>query len=345
MSVARLLVVGMAALFLTGCDGAAKEDSSDSADEDDTGSGGGNTWRAAGSGKAWFVDGASDGSRLHLEVSRTMPPKEGERYWGYVTRGGADVIPLGEIVVTGEDVIYDGEIGLNAIMEGYDGFAAFAGTEDVYGEGAPLWVGSVDTTVYGVIESLLLSSTELGGEGSLRAVETAVQTLADRLRQSIDGTDDVDTLNADAEAVANGIRGAATAEDLDLNGTIEVEDVGRAIYGDDSYVDLILGDLVVAAGVVDPTGTQRDYINYAADCVGRVEDFARYAAIDAGAATGAAGASVAEGQMENAHENLIFALDGKDEDDSGSIDLSTEGTIECALEWVSRLGEMDVGLR
>src|SRR4051812_22504206 len=84
--------------IFVGCTGTDKAATETDGTGDDSGAGGsGTTWRAEGSGSAYFADGSEDDSLFHLEVSRAAPPRDGEAYYGFVSRGGADPIALGEI--------------------------------------------------------------------------------------------------------------------------------------------------------------------------------------------------------------------------------------------------------
>ena len=182
----------MAGMLLSACNKAVTDkegdDTSGGDDSGDTGNGGGgNLWRPSGTGFAWFVDGEADNSVLHLEMSGCTPPEEGTAYYGWVSKGGSSPLLVGEITVTGEDLVFDGEFGQDALLEGYDSFEAWAtdngGTAP---EGTQLWAGSVDPTIYGVVQELLLSSeTTPGGEGSLRSLESYIEDVSQELNNVI----------------------------------------------------------------------------------------------------------------------------------------------------------------
>ena len=156
-----------------GGDGGKSESANDSGNTTDTGGGGGSVdnWLPAGTGYAWFVDGTTDNSVLHLEMVQVRAPRDGEAYYGWVSKAGADPLPVGEIAVSGEELVFEGEMGTDAVLEGYDTFEAYAtdngGTSP---DGTLLWAGAVDPTIFGVVRELLVeSSATPDGLGSLRS--------------------------------------------------------------------------------------------------------------------------------------------------------------------------------
>jgi hypothetical protein len=80
----------------------------------------------------------------------------------------------------------------------------------------------------------------------------------------------------------------------------------------------------------------RDAFDNAYDCVERVEAYANAAATKASVASCGA-QTCCEGIFGDVIENLGYALDGYDFDEDDFIDIETEGTVECAIEFVSRL--------
>ena len=119
-------------IVLVACSGTGSKSESGGGDSsiatDDTGGGGGSgdKWLPAGTGFGWFVDGTTDNSVFHLEMAQTRPPKDGEAYYGWISKSGQDPIALGEIPVTGEDLIFEADLGADAVLGGYDTFEAYA---------------------------------------------------------------------------------------------------------------------------------------------------------------------------------------------------------------------------
>jgi hypothetical protein len=331
-------MLGLSLLLSGGCAGGdSKGTDSGSASADDTGAGGGgggDSWRPEGEGSAYFADGAADNSLFHLEMTRCIEPREGEAYYGFVSKGGADPIALGAITCADEEVAFDGDIGVNAVIEGYDTFEAWANATGVQGEGDALWTGQVDSVVYGVIRSLLIESTATpSGEGSLRAVESSVQALRDHAQEILDSGEALAQKQADAEAIYYSITGEdpqqAWGDDL-------------PILGDDGYVELILSDLETASAQVAPGDPIKDYANNAYDgtqAIGTHADAAAAAALYASAAASEDGANA---KIEEAITELGYALDGEDADGDGAVDPLTEGAAEAAILFVSRMAQMDV---
>ncbi|MFZ5478866.1 MAG: hypothetical protein ACOZNI_18985 [Myxococcota bacterium] len=330
-------------VLLVACDG-DKGETPDTTAGDDTGEGGGGSvWSAAGSGTAYFADGAEDNSLFHLELGRCEPPAEGKAYFGFVSRGGEDPIALGEIPVTGEDVIYDGETGVNAIVEGYYTFEAWHNDSGVLGEGDPLWAGEIDTTVYAVIQNLLIASDSTPeGEGSLRSLETTVQDIRDDALAVIGTSPGVDALNDAGEGYYNAINGTET--DLNGGGAV-VYGEHLPILGETGYLELIFADFDAASGELEPGDPVKELVADAYDCAQRIEDYASAASLHAQIAAVSAADTTAQAEIYDMSDQLGYALDGYDDDEDGSIDVATEGTIECAVDYVSQMAQMAVNHR
>lgn len=331
-------------VLLAACDGPDEEDNKETGtEEDDTGGGGsGSLWRPAGEGTAYFADGAEDNSLFHLELTRCNDPDEGEAYYGWVSRGGEEAISLGEIPVSAEEVYFEYDIGVNALTEGYDTFEAWAtdngGTAR---EGTQLWVGEVNPVIYGVIQTLLISSTDTpDGEGSLRSVETAVENIRTEAQGAIDAEFSMDDFQASGEAVANALEG--TSEDRNDDGTVSTIDGQLGVLDDAGYIAIILSDLDEASDQVDPGDPIKDYANYAYDCTQRIEAHAAEAALDADIASICLSEETCESRMTDAVVYLDYALAGQDVDENGAIEDLTEGTIECAINYVSQMAQMTV---
>ncbi len=340
----RALLLALITGISVGCTGTDGTDKADTdTPEDDTGGGGtGDLWRPAGSGVAYFLDGADDNSLFHLELTRCTDPAEGEAYYGWVSKGGEEAISVGEITVTNEEVYFEYDIGENAIIAGYDTFEAWAtdngGTAR---EGRELWTGQVDPVIYDVIQNLLIQSDATpDSQGSLRSVESAVQNVKVVAQTAIDDSFNQATFRAAAESVANSLEG--TDDDRNDDGRVDVIEGQLGVLGEGGYVELILADLDSASAQVDPGNPIKDYANYAYDCTQAIEEHAFYAAINADVASICLEEASCETQMQEAIVEIDYALVGYDENEDGTIDLLTEGTIECAINYISQMAQMTV---
>jgi hypothetical protein len=337
-------------LILGGCTGKDPEKNADdsTAGSDDTGAGGGNNevWAPLGTGHGWFVDGASDNSVFHLEIEQTRPPKTGEAYYGWISKGGSEPISVGEIVVSGESVIFEADIGINAVTAGYDSFEAWA--TDNGGstqEGTLLWKGQVDPIIYASMQNLLIASTQTpDGDGSLRSTENYLEQINDHLQDTLaTAANNLTALKAEGESLVNAING--TEEDIDENGSISTYNFQFSLNGSGGYIDLILADITVVSDQVEPTNEIKEFGNYAYDCTQLIEEKADDAAFYAELGAASAAASSALSQLEKSLEAVGYALNGQDGDDEGEdIDLITEGTLECAILYVSEMMRMDVAV-
>ena len=207
--------------ILVGCTQGDKGGADTAETEKDSGDGGSGTmWRPAGTGTAYFVDGDEDNSLFHLEMERAVEPREGEDYYGFITRGGDDPIELDDIDVESEDFTFEADVGFNAVIEGYDGFEAWANDTGERGDGDALWVGAIDTNIYTVIQDLLIySESTPSGEGTLRATETLVAGMQVLAQDTIEGAGDIDSVQSAGEQIYNGILGL----DEDLNNSMKLE--------------------------------------------------------------------------------------------------------------------------
>ena len=334
-------------VVLVACNGGGGEgkDDTSGATGDDTGGGGGtgDVWAAAGSGYAWFVDGEEDNSVLHLEVGQVRPPRDGEVYYGRVSKGGAEPIVIAEIPISTDELVFEYELGLNAVIEGYDTFEAFAGS-DTSVDGAPLWAGQVDPATYDTVQRLLVQSDDTPGqEGSLRSLEAYIERLREEIATNVGTGQDLTTLRATGEKIANAIDG--TEEDYDDSGSPDTYAYHFGILNSGGYMDLIFSDLNTVALSVDPLDPISDFVNYAYDCTQLIEGKAEIAANFASTAAVTAAPGSAEAQLLIADENLVYALLGQDGEDEGEdVDPVTEGTLECAIYHVSEMMRMQISV-
>jgi hypothetical protein len=335
------------ALVLAGCviEGRGNNDDG-TASQDDTGDGGGNsgdTWRPRGDGQAFLLDGVEDHSLFTLEITGTTEPREGEAYHGWLT-GGGSAIYLGEIPVSDDTVVFEKDVGLNAFAEGYTVFQAYASdaVPSTPGEGTILWYGELPTEAAEILEDLLVSSDE-SDEGSLRAIETTVETIMAYGQSAIDGFSSVETFREQAEAVSNGISGEAV--DVTQNGTIEtIEGLDVSLTGENGQAQVILDDFEVAWAAFGGNQADKEILeafDNGYDCVQRIEAFAEEADTLAGTTTVCGAETSCIDLMGRVNVQLGYALVGVDEDENGVIELD-EGTIECAIEYASRMMAFDV---
>lgn len=314
---------------------------------DDTGGGGGSgdNWLPSGTGYGWFVDGQEDNSVFHLEMAQTQAPKDGEAYYGWISKGGADPVGLGEIVVTGEDVLFEGEIGTDAILHGYDTFEAYATANGGSApDGTLLWVGAVDPTIAAIVHDLLIESTRTpDGLGSLRSLQAYIAQLQEAVADAV-AEQDIVSLHVKAEKIANAIDG--TADDVDNNGTVEQFPWQIGVVGENGYVNLIFSDLDSASAQVTPPNPIKDFAKGAYDCTQLVESHAKNASKPARTATAAGALASGQAQLQQVATELTYAVDGVEGEDTDTvIDPVTEGTLTCAIYYVAEMARMSVTTR
>ncbi len=293
-------------------------------------------WAAAGSGVAYLLDGSTDNSLFHLEISATIPPREGEVYVGWLSGGADGPVELGEITVTSGSVLFEAEIGFNGLLAGYDTLDVYAGPPGVTAAtGEHLWTGQIDPALKGAYERLLISNSSTpGSEGSGRAIESTIEAIQAFTQADMDASTPVETLNEHAALIRDTIRGEGSAS---IDGTM-------AILGDEGLVELILADLDVASAAVEPGNPVKDLANFAYDCVQRIETHASEAARKADVATVCAGEDYCDSVLATVVENLQYALDGYDLNEDGTVDPTTEGTVECAVYNISQMAYMEVAV-
>ena len=326
-----------------GCTGVGdnKDQGGDTGSSDDTGNPLIDTWRAKGSGHAYLLDGVADHSRFLLEVEGTLSPRDTQDYYGWLLGGDAGHQLLGPFEVIEGNTSFEIELGVNLFENGYSSFEAYASEEEPIspGLGDPLWEGALPEEALAIVSELLISSPDTpNGEGSLRATETTVEIIRSYAQSAITDFVNTATCNGQAEAIYNTI--TAQAEDKDGNGTIQsIEGLDLGIVGDPSHVTMILEDLTdafYAFGGLQAEEDVRIALDNAHDCVERVESYAQAAATKASVASCGA-QSCCELIFNSVVDNLTIALDGTDLNEDRVVDLETEGTVECAIEFVSRL--------
>lgn len=315
---------------------------------DDTASGGGSgdDWRASGSGIAFFADGSEDNSLFRLQLNHCQPPRDGESYYGWVSKDGADQESLGEIVVNGDTVDFSSDIGTNAIIGGYNHFEAWASKDSDIGTGEMLWEGDVDTTVYSVIQRLLIESPDTpDGQGSLRTMESELETLATAAKDLKDASPDIGDLKAQAEAIANGLQ--EPADDIDGDGDVSILDDFIAIRGENSeheggLVGLVDADLQAVAAAIPPGTPIRDYVDDGYDGLDVVYLWSHDAWSKAAVAANSAAEETGDAKLAAAISSMDTAITGVDTNVDGIIDVPTEGGLDRLVYWISLMAYMDV---
>lgn len=335
--------------FIVGCP--APQDSATSTEEtgQDTASGGGqeDNWRASGAGFAYFSDGEADNSLFRLELSRALPPRDGEHYYGFVSSPTSGLVPVGEITLNGEDVDFSADIGENAVVAGFNHFEAWQSDGDgSTPDGDPVWEGNVDSTVFEVVQRLLIANPDTPtGEGSLRGLETQLEFLRDEASAASTGGLTLEELNLVGEKIGNGLEDptvdANNDGDDDLyenNYAVEADDK----KGDSGYVELITEDFTNAALALDPRDPIRGYIEVAIDgvqlCDYQVAHFAAPAARQAGSSSNE---DIAKDDLATVAEDLQKYLDGFDADGDGTEE-DFEIGIEDSIDLTSQMAQMTV---
>lgn len=313
----------------------------------DTAEGGGDedTWRASGTGAAYFADGAQDNSLFVLELSRATVPRDGFAYFGFVSAEGGSLIPLGEITVNGEDVLFQADIGTNAIVDGISHFEAWHTDGDgSVPAGEPVWAGNVNPTVFSVIQDLLISNPATpDGDGSLRALETRVEFVRDECLAAVGAGLNDGEFGTIAEQIANAIEDPA--DDWDDDGDDEFFDSELAIQGNDDdegegLVELIFADFGEVVAAIEADDPIRTNIEEAYDGVQFTDFWAVRAAGDAQTAAGRG--TLGEQNLADAAEALDWTLLGYDANQDGILDESTEVGLDWAIDRISQMAQMDV---
>ena len=315
---------------------------------DDTGGGSGSggasdTWRPSGQGEAWLLDGDEDNSLFRLELDYALVPRDGEGYFGWLSGDGVESVDLGPIDVSDDfTVIFEYELGFNALRDGYDRFDAYAGPNQAAARtsGTHLWSGLIDPDLRAAYEELLIGSAgTVEEEGTLRSIQTTAERILVYVQETI-GMERMTEVHQRAEAVSNAILGEE--EDLDDDGEARTVLGTQPILGDEGLISMVLSGLDIASGSVEPGHPIKDLANWAYDCTQRIESYAETAYSRARISTVCASVSSCDDGMEDAEANLGWAMSGQDLDEDGSIEINEEGTIECAIFHVSRMAVMEV---
>ena len=331
----------------TSTGGTGSKDQGSDTGGSDTGEEVNDTWRAKGSGYAFLLDGEEDHSLFKLEIQGTLVPRQGYGYYGWLMGGSDGYKVMGPIPVNVSEVNYELELGVNGLLNGYREFKVFQHDEEPLnpGVGDPVWAGAMPEETLDLVQGLLGGSTS-AAVGSLRETENTAEGIIAAAQASIDNFTTLPEFNAKAEAISNAIAGVE--EDVDNNGTVEtLEGFEMGLVGDSSHVDEILADLTSAFeafGGHEAEDHVRDALDNAYDCIQRVESHASRAQDYAGIATVCAAQGSCESTMGIVIEELGISLNGEDIDEDGTIDQEKEGTIECAIEFISRLVGFPVSL-
>jgi len=342
-----LIQIGLVVSGLVACTGGGsggKDGADDTGDGSDTGVP--DLWRAKGTGFVYLLDGTDDHSRVVVEVGGTLTPRETEGYYGWLLGGRTGHLSMGPFDVVEGEVSFSEEHGFNLFDDGYASFASYVSESAPVspGNGTPLWGGAIPEEALTAVTSLLVeSATAPGGEGSLRSVETALESIRAVAQAGIDDFVDLPTCANTTEAIYNAI--GASSENIGGSDEVSViPGIELGIASTDSaevtHVSLVFEDLTTAfyalGGTTDIEDFHREAIDKAHDCIERVQAHAD-AARDHALVASCAAQSCCEGIFNNIIEDLTLALDGEDVDGDGAVDLENEGTVECGIEFVSRL--------
>lgn len=309
---------------------------------DGTGGTDGESWRASGTGIAYLVDGAEANSLFHLEINNGSAPRSGFAYYGFLSGGSAGTVSLGEI--TGADngtFVFESDIGFNGLTDGMDTFEAYmAESEDAATSGELVWSGQINPDLRSAYQQLLIADPEtVDGSGSLRSIAITAQAAQDLVTEAL-GLSDLEGIKTRGETISNGLQGLD--EDLNDDGAVSTLEGVHPILREGGGIEMVLDDLTTASLSVEPGNPVKDLANYAYDCTQRIEGFTQYAANRAGVASVSASTGAAQEKLVEAQESLDFALNGEDENSDGEIDPIDEGTIDCAITFVSQMAYMDV---
>jgi hypothetical protein len=170
-------------------------------------------------------------------------------------------------------------------------------------------------------------------------VETTTETIKAHVGDTL-GMEDLAEVHIRAEATANSIQG--TEEDIDGDGTAATMVGTMAILGETGLIVRILSGLDVASEAVEPGHPVKDLANWAYDCTQRIESYAEEAYTRTRIATACASSSSCDDNLRDAEDNLGWAITGLDLDEDKVVDLQDEGTIDCAIYYVSKMAVMDV---
>lgn len=340
LSIQNLLCIGLLFGCTSSSDSGSKDSSGDTGVSSDTGEEVIDTWRAKGAGYAYLLDGEQDHSLFKLEIEGTLVPREGFSYYGWLMGGSDGYKLMGPIPVNVSQVDFEVELGVNGLKNGYKEFKVFQHDEAPLnpGVGDPVWAGAMSDETLDLVKGLI-GGSGASEEGSLRATESTVEAILAAAQSAITNFTVLPDFHADAEAISNAITGVEI--DVDQNGeVVTIDGLIQGIVGEDSHVSDIFDDLgsaFEAFGGVEADEDIRLAIGNAYDCIQRVEAHALRAQDYAGVSTVCAAQGSCVAQMENVLEHLGMALSGEDLNEDGTVDKEDEGTIECGIEYISRL--------
>ncbi len=319
-----------------GDDGGSGDDGGDEGGGDDGGDDGGDGWYATGSGTATLSDGATTNSVFTLEMTSVSLPGQGQGYHAWLSGGTSGDMYLGEITVEAEgDLSWSADTELDLLADRATDFEVWRGTgETAREDGQQVWTGSFEEELLDALSALLAANDNtLSGGGSVRELVDTTETLAAHASAtSFETWETTAELWVEAEKLANGITGEAY--DYDGSGIAEELEGTTPVLGDTGLIELVLSDLADLSSTAKPGEDIKDYANWAYDCVQRIEEHADRAATHAGLATVCGVESSCDTELDRAAEDLGYAIEGYDADESGDIDLLEEGTAACARYWV-----------
>lgn len=309
-------------------------------------------WVPTGDGVAYFLDGLQDNSLLVLEMGTITAPPSGDNFKAYILGDNVTELYAGPVPVEGTTLSWQSELNSNLLSGGYTKIEIRLSSNN-----SVVYTGAVDPVVSSTYTNLLLSSPDtISGNGSLREIQHAIQTLYAHQEALMTLQGDLTALYAGAEGMVNAAMG--TTDDYDMDGTVNIVPNVMPLIGqslaetqDTSNLrNLVLRDLTLASAAaheISPRHHIKDLANYAYDCTQLVGTYVQ----DAVDATDNVAAKMIDNEvgmdlrLSESNDLLSYALDGYDVNEDGSIDDFTEGTINCAIYYVSQMAYMEIGVQ
>ena len=307
-------------------------------------------WVPTGSGIAYYLDGVEANSLFTLEMGTVTPPPEDDSYAAYLMGTSITELYIGPVPVTETTLFWQSETGINALTSGYNRIEV-----RLINAGDVIYSGQVDPVVETTYQRLLISSPDTpDGDGSLREIEQTLETLIQHNTDTIALEGDMPAVHQGAEATVNTILGTS----IDYNNDTIISTIpdllpliGESLAETDDLSNLrnlVLADLdaaSLAAHQIAPTHHIKDLANYAYDCTQLIGTYVQQAANSAdNVAGGITDEADCDTRLQESNLFLQYALDGFDVDENGRIEDLTEGTINCAIYYVSQMAYMEVGI-
>lgn len=304
---------------------------------------------ATGEGTAYFLDGLQANSLVTINMNPISIPPEDELYVVYLLNDQGLELYAGPMPVSNTTISWQSELNTNALLQGYNRLQI-----RFMSDNRIIYSGSIDPVVYNTYSQLIVSSPDTAsGEGSLREIQHTLQAIYAHQDYLINLSGDLTAIYNGAEAMVNSVFGS----NVDYNGDGTVESINgvSALIGENlantqdtsNLRNLVLRDLAsasAAAHQIAPTHHIKDLANYAYDCTQLVGTYVQEAAditdnIAAKLVTDEVGM---DARLTESNQYISYAIHGFDTNEDGAIDDFTEGTINCAIYYVSQMAYMDI---